>query len=85
MLSTDVPIAGLILSCIAGSKLNNLPFVHEETLLPEMLEQYYSSKTKIKIAKLFKKIALPVSIGSLVILSIYTIFYSVFVIARFFA
>lgn len=88
VLSTDVPIAGLILSCIAGSKLNNLPFVCEEELLPEILEQYYSSKTKIKIAKLFKNIALPVSIVNLILLSFYTIsllFYYVIMAAELFA
>lgn len=62
-LSTNVPIAGIILSAITGSKLDSAPFILEEYLDAQMLEQYKSAKSKIRIATILKRIALPVSIA----------------------
>jgi len=83
-LATNVPIPGIVLSAIAGSKINNLPFVREEELASEMLEKYNSAKNKVRIARILQKIALPVSIVFLALtVFISFIYYFIMILAEF--
>ncbi len=74
-LSTKIPFAGIIISCIAGSKLNDLPYIDEDNLVDTIFEQYKSAKTKIRIASKLKTIALFVSIGTMILNLLITLFY----------
>lgn len=77
-ISGSIPIAGIVLSCVAGSKINNLPFISENELEGYMLEEYNSSKGRIRAAKTIKNIALPLSIINLVFVAIISFVYYIF-------
>lgn len=71
-------IIGLILACVAKSKISKLPVVDEATLDAATLEEYKSAAKKAKAAGILAKIALALSIV-LIALYVIAVFLGVFI------
>jgi len=66
-------IVGLILACVAKSKISKLPVVNEAMLDEGTFAEYQSAARKVKTAGILSKIALILSIA-LIVLYIFSFF-----------